>query len=91
MEEATKNVKSIKETVFINPTDKIEIENIIKNMKTGKAPGPDGIQNKILKDNKDKLSEVIANLINESINEGTFPENQKIAKIIPVYKGGEKK
>ena len=45
---------------------------------------------KIIKLAKNCLSPVIADLINKSINSGSFPSQMKNAKVYPIYKGGQK-
>lgn len=88
--EATKKTRIIKDSMFLKPTNKEEVEEIINKMKTDKAQGPDNIKIRIFKDSKKVLSKTLADLINESIEEGKYPDNQKISRITPVYKGGEK-
>ena len=55
-----------------------------------KATGLDGIGPKIIKMAVNCLSPVIADLIDKSINTGSFPSQMKNAKNFPIYKGGQK-
>ena len=44
----------------------------------------------IIKENKDLFSKPLTLLFNQSVNTGTFPDNLKLGKIIPIYKSGSK-
>ena len=55
-------------------------------MQTDKACGPNSIPTSNLKTFKKELSDII----NLSFLTGTFPKTMKIAKIIPVFKKGDK-
>ena len=59
-------------------------------MELSKATGLDGLGPRIIKLAVDSLSPSIARLINKSIETGVFPSQLKIAKVYPVFKGGEK-
>ena len=48
---------------FLTPTTAKEIEDIIGNLKLGKATGPNSIPTRILKDHKKELSKPLAELI----------------------------
>jgi len=41
--------KSVKNTIFCTPTDKIEISSVIRKLKNNKSPGPDGIEPVLVK------------------------------------------
>ena len=74
----------------MRPTDEKEIEQKIKAMKDNKALGPNSIRTKILKVHSKTLSKPLAELINQSLNQGKFPTILKIAKVIPIHKRGDK-
>jgi len=42
-----------------------------------------------LKSSKYLLAPLLSNVINESIRDGVFPDNLKIAKVVPIFKSGE--
>ncbi|KAI0223620.1 hypothetical protein LSAT2_025220, partial [Lamellibrachia satsuma] len=48
--------------------------------------GNDGISTKLLKLMKDALVEPLKLIINQTFVNGTFPDNLKIAKGIPIFK-----
>ena len=53
-----------------------------------KSTGLDGISAKILKICRDCLTPAIASIINSSIETGEFPDELKVAGVIPLHKGG---
>ena len=66
-----------------------QVESAIKELQDKKARDPSSIPSKILKNNKDVLSKPLCDLINLVFVSGTFPQQLKTAKIIPVYKKGD--
>lgn len=74
----------------MKPTCKMEIIQIINNLKCSNSAGADGISNKILKAIRYDIAEPLAFIINLSLQHGSVPKQTKIAKIVPVYKAGDK-
>ena len=74
-------------TVAINPDD---IMKYLTSLNTGKACGPDGIGNNILKNCADGLAMPITILAKHSINSGTFPSSWKTSNVVPIFKKDDK-
>jgi hypothetical protein len=72
------------------PTTPEEINAIIMSLKSGAAAGYDSIKPKFLKDNITFFANILSQLINNSFVTGQFPDELKIAKVIPIYKTGQK-
>ena len=66
------------------------IEKIIKSLRSDKAPGIDGIRAIDVKAICNKLSPVIAKLINMSIQTGKYPEQLKTGVVRPIFKKGSR-
>jgi hypothetical protein len=66
-----------------------EIKDIIKSLANKKAPGNDGISNKILKQLPDNCLTFIKSILNACLKLGYFPAAWKTAKIIPILKPGK--
>ena len=64
----------------------IEVENVLKSLKTGKATGPDHINNRILKELSRPLSSPLCELFNFSVSSGKVPDIWKQANITPIFK-----
>lgn len=83
-------LKRSEHTMFLRPTTTEEIANLIAALKTKKAAGHDKINTKILKCCSQSISPVISDIINRCFICGEYPEDLKIARVIPIYKAGSK-
>ena len=78
-----------KSMVFYEITRK-EIENAIYKLKNKGSNGHDGINNKIIKLSQPVISVRICSLFKQCVKSGYFPQGLKVAKVIPLFKGGLK-
>jgi hypothetical protein len=81
--------KQVNSAVF-HSTTSLEIISIINNLKNDSSPGWDDIPNSVIKFSKKFISIPLANIVNYMINVGSFPDQLKIAKVVPCYKSGDK-
>ena len=65
-----------------------EVEKLLKDIKTDKATGLDGITNTILKLSAPHICESLTNLLNLSIQSSVYPTEWKVAKVTPIFKSG---
>lgn len=77
-------------SIFLYPTTVEEVHDIITKMKPKHSSGEDGISPYILKKISPQIEQTITQIINQSIEEGKFPEGMKISKITPIHKKGNK-
>ena len=75
----------------MNPTDEHEIINVTKNLKSSTSEGFDNISMTIIKTTVHEVAVTLAHIFNQSFLTGTVPDNMKIAKIVPIFKSGNKK
>ena len=68
----------------------IDVRNLLKNINSNKAPGPDGIHGKILKNCAISIAYPLSIIFNTSFNTGTIPNEWKLAHVVPVHKKGTK-
>ena len=80
----------IKDSMVIFPVDPQEIYNIIQSLKNTTACGVDQIPISVIKSVSKSISSPLASLINHSVANGIFPDRLKVAKVIPIYKSGDK-
>ena len=73
---------------FLSPTDSAEIENVIAELKKGKASGLYSIPGHFLTLLSHVLAPCLEILINESFTTGIFPAKLKVAKVIALHKKG---
>jgi len=78
-------------SLFLKPTDNIEIKQIILALKNSYSKGHDNLSVNTIKTCSDQLAEPLCMIFNKSIEEGIVPDDLKIAKIIPIYKSDDKK
>ena len=75
-------------SLFLEPTDEVEIKKIIRNLKEG-APGQDGITANNIKCITDHIAappSPMTHIVNLSFEQGIFPEELKTASVTPLYK-----
>ena len=63
----------------------------VKGMENKLTEGLDGMSNKLIKALINSIAQPLTTVINKSIKEGIFPDEMKIAKIIPLFKSGDEK
>lgn len=67
-----------------------EVRSLIQNLKNNKAPGVDGITNEQIKYAGEKLIKILTKFFNNICRNKEIPENWKMAKIILIFKKGDK-
>ena len=75
----------------MEPTGQFEVASVIKALKNKKSCGMDGISNEILKCCSRIIERHLARAFNKCIDEGVFPDIFKTAKVVLLFKKGEKK
>ena len=77
-------------TFLLTPTDKVEVETLIKLSNTNKSTGPNSIPNQVIKLISSHISEPLTNIANKIFATGKYPDTLKISKIIPIHKKDSK-
>lgn len=80
--------EEILDSIFLRPTNSLEILEIIQDIKTNSAPGEDSITKTDIIQLFDIIDDKIVLLTNKVLSSGVFPDEFKVAKIIPLYKSG---
>ena len=73
--------------IFITDDD---VKDVLSLLNTSKATGPDLINPRLLKEASDQLCKPLARLYNLSLRKAIFPDDWKIANVIPVFKSGDR-
>ena len=90
MKTQTMNTQNPNSFFLYIPATEAEVLEAISELKSSNSSGEDNISNNLLKKCKNLLSKPLTDLINSSLNQGIFPDKLKLAKIIPIYKSGDK-
>ena len=77
-------------TMFFNPASVEEVSKIINALKPKNSSGYDDISNKLLKLLHPVIIEPLTEIINRSLQEGSFPDGMKRSDTIPLYKSKER-
>ena len=85
-----KTTKLLLMNFFMNPIAPEEIKQITSKMKPKTSSGFDCIQMKTVKSIIDHIKIPLAHIFNQSFLKGTVPNQMKLAKIIPIFKSGQK-
>lgn len=76
-------------SIFLNPISQQELILIFKQLKGNSSSGWDDISAKVLQHSHLVLLDPVLHLLNLSLSQGIFPDVLKIAKVIPLFKGGD--
>ena len=68
----------------------IEIKNYFSEPNTNKAGGYDEISSDLVKLSSSILTPVLVTLVNSAFSLGIFPDDLKLAKVVPILKRGDK-
>ena len=63
---------------------------LLNNLNIHKASGPDGLSARVLKECSSEISPILALIYNESLAQGTVPDDWRQANVALVFKKGEK-
>ena len=66
-----------------------ELDAAVKALQKDKSPGYDEISSNIVLTSYPEIREVLRFLFNKSIKTGIFPDQMKVARVIPVFKSGD--
>ena len=80
----------IKNSFFLQMTNEAEVICEIQKLKTKKSAGDDGIKPSIIKASFLSIVKPLVHIYNTSFDTGVVPDIWKIAKVIPIFKNGER-
>ena len=80
---------SVSQSIFCEDISTDELFQTIAHLKNKKSSGPDNISTFILKQCSDILTSPLLHIFNSSLFEGEFPNQLKVAKVVPIFKNGD--
>ena len=81
----------VTDSICMQPTDPLEVFASIMSLKSNRSCGVDPIPTKIVKISAAIISEPLSILVNKAFSLRIFPDSLKIAKVVPIYKSGNKR
>ena len=78
-------------TMFLFPVTENEVEKVAKGLKNKLSAGIDEIPDHVVKQSIKLLKKPLANIYNAALESRIFPDQLKIAKVVPLYKKGDKR
>ena len=76
--------------MFINPVSEDDVVNIIKSCKPNHSKDCDNINMYVLSKVTDQIVKPLVHIFNLSFSSGIFPSEMKTAKVIPLFKSGNR-
>ena len=76
--------------LLINPVNEDEVGNIIKSCKPNHSQDCDDINMYVLSKVTDQIVKPLVHIFNLSFSSGIFPSEMKTAKVIPLFKSGDR-
>ena len=82
-------VNEVSKRFKVNLVDEAELNLHFSNLNVNKAPG-DGYNVRVIKNAFDAFKTPLLHICNLSLKNGEFPEKMKLAKVLPLFKSGNK-
>ena len=79
------------DSMFFDITTEQEVTEIVNSFRNGVASGYDNLPVSVIKESIDLIAKPLAHIVNLSISSGIFPDFLKIARVIPVFKSGDRR
>ena len=77
-------------SLFFLPVTNSDVNEVLCTLDKSKASGYDDLPVRLLVDAKEYVSEPLTYILNLSLTTGVFPDKLKIARVIPIFKKGDK-
>ena len=84
------NKKSLSNSFYLEPTNEYEVFKVIGSLKASYTEDVYGLNFKIVSLVMSSIIPQFTKVINLCFSNGVFPHSLKVAKIIPIFKGGDK-
>lgn len=81
---------AVKDSFGLSKVKESDICKILKDLNAGKATGLDNLSARFVNDAAEIIACPLTNIINISIQHGVFPNDLKLARVIPIYKKNNK-
>ena len=83
--------KGIERNSFkFNVVEQLEVENMLRSLDISKSAGEDKKSGKFLRDAAEVISSPLTYIMNLSLKSATVPDDFKLARVLPIYKKGNR-
>ena len=79
----------VEDMLRLTPSTPAEVEALCRGLEAGKGMGWDGVSPRVIKGVAREISGSLSRLINCCMREGYYPECFKVARVVPIFKGGD--
>ena len=84
------NLPPVDHPIIDNVTISVQgVQKLLRGLQPGKAPGPDNISPRVLKELSDEIAPILTTIYQSSIQSGEVPSDWKEANVTPIFKKGE--
>ena len=83
-------IRRIPASMFLSPATEKEIHNLVMNFSNKTSKDPDNLDMALIKMVIGEIVKPLTHICNLSFLTGTFPQKMKTARVIPIYKSGDK-
>lgn len=88
--ECSTTSKNISNSMFFHPVTPEEVERIIASLPSRSSAGWDDIPARVVKQSAPYICDILADSINYSVSNGSFPDKLKMGLTIPIFKKGDR-
>ena len=81
---------SCPKSFYLHPITEEDLINTTRKLKPKTSSGQDNISTKLLKETITEIATPLTHIFNTTFTTGIIPDSQKIAKILPIHKAGNK-
>ena len=82
--------KSTNKSIFVEPTNKRELLELVSKLRESKSPGIDNIGPGLVKEVFESIVDPLLYIFNISMLDGIVPDKLKTAKVAPIFKKGDR-
>ncbi len=84
------NIRSPVDSLFFTPTDSDEIIKLCLALKSNASSGHDEIKPEVVKFVRTLIAHPLTHIFNLSLSSGVVPSQLKIARVVPIFKSGDR-
>ena len=82
---------NVNHSLYLAPTDLTELHKIVKRIKTNSVGWDDIHDTRVVKQCSHSFAHALVYLVNLCLSQGIFPDEMKLARVIPLYESGDSK